>query len=136
MAVKDLEKAEMPSEHQVTEDKAEGVIETHRRGSFDPAVDGAFINTPTNKLHRDLKGRHMQMIAIGGAIGAGLFVGSGSALHNGGPASLVCLNFSGCLADLKRFCVLLLLALWFSAQFMPLPNLLSYILSTVPIIHT
>lgn len=42
-----------------------------------------------HELHRSLKGRHMQMIAIGGAIGAGLFVGSGGALHNGGPASLV-----------------------------------------------
>ncbi|KAK8217287.1 hypothetical protein M8818_001540 [Zalaria obscura] len=40
-------------------------------------------------LNRALKGRHMQMIAIGGAIGAGLFVGSGGALHNGGPGSLV-----------------------------------------------
>lgn len=29
------------------------------------------------------------MIAIGGSIGAGLFVGSGSALAKGGPASLV-----------------------------------------------
>ncbi|KAL9127197.1 MAG: hypothetical protein Q9217_003884 [Psora testacea] len=44
--------------------------------------------TPNGKLARDLKGRHMQMIAIGGSIGAGLFVGSGSALHNGGPASV------------------------------------------------
>lgn len=40
-------------------------------------------------LQRDLQSRHMQMIAIGGAIGAGLFVGSGGALQKGGPASLV-----------------------------------------------
>ncbi|CAM1502997.1 Fc.00g077730.m01.CDS01 [Cosmosporella sp. VM-42] len=40
-------------------------------------------------LKQDLRSRHMQMIAIGGAIGAGLFVGSGGALHRGGPASLV-----------------------------------------------
>lgn len=40
-------------------------------------------------LAMKLKNRHLQMIAIGGSIGTGLFVGSGSALAQGGPAALV-----------------------------------------------
>jgi len=51
--------------------------------------EGAAENTARSPLVRRLKGRHLQMIAIGGSIGTGLFVGSGSALATGGPASLI-----------------------------------------------
>src|SRR5690349_582409 len=35
---------------------------------------------------KDLKARHVNMIAIGGAIGTGLFLGAGGRLHTAGPA--------------------------------------------------
>lgn len=50
--------------------------------TFKPQEKGA-------KLAKSLHGRHIQMIAIGGAIGSGLFVGSGSALASGGPGNLI-----------------------------------------------
>lgn len=37
------------------------------------------------QVKRALKSRHLQMIALGGTLGTGLFVGSGSALSNSGP---------------------------------------------------
>ncbi|ODH20231.1 hypothetical protein ACO22_05938 [Paracoccidioides brasiliensis] len=42
-----------------------------------------------NQLNQTLKSRHLHMIAIGGSIGAGLFVGSGGSLSTGGPASVL-----------------------------------------------
>ncbi|KAJ0161612.1 Amino-acid permease inda1 [Colletotrichum tanaceti] len=48
------------------------------------------------ELDRSMKPRHLQMIAIGGSIGAGFFVGSGSALTKGGPGSLlICFLIAG-----------------------------------------
>ncbi|SMQ52215.1 unnamed protein product [Zymoseptoria tritici ST99CH_3D7] len=52
-------------------------------------VEEANAAVSSSMLQRGLKGRHLQMIAIGGSIGTGLFVGSGQALANGGPASVL-----------------------------------------------
>ncbi|KAL8409749.1 hypothetical protein RB594_007996 [Gaeumannomyces avenae] len=41
-----------------------------------------------DKLQRHLTNRHLQLIAIGGSIGTGLFVSIGTGLQRGGPASL------------------------------------------------
>ncbi|KAL9709675.1 Amino acid permease [Leucoagaricus gongylophorus] len=40
-------------------------------------------------LQQKMKSRHLTMIAVGGSIGTGLFVGSGSALAVGGPAGIL-----------------------------------------------
>jgi len=40
-------------------------------------------------LQQKMKPRHLNMIAVGGAIGTGLFIGSGGALSRGGPAGVL-----------------------------------------------
>ena len=45
--------------------------------------------------HKALKPRQIQMIAIGGAIGTGLFMGAGSRLHSAGPGLFLVYAFCG-----------------------------------------
>ncbi|MGG1248292.1 amino acid permease [Bacillus spizizenii] len=47
------------------------------------------------KLERGLKNRHIQLIAIGGAIGTGLFLGSGKSIHFAGPSILFAYMITG-----------------------------------------
>ncbi|PGH19232.1 hypothetical protein AJ80_04097 [Polytolypa hystricis UAMH7299] len=56
----------------------------------------------TQKTQRGLKSRHVQMMALGGTIGTGLFVGSGQALSIGGPAFLLS---AYCFIGFLVFCV-------------------------------
>ncbi|MFF0493267.1 amino acid permease [Nocardia sp. NPDC004068] len=48
-------------------------------------------------LRTGLRRRHMTMLAIGGAVGAGLFVGSGSVIRTAGPAAVVSYAAAGAL---------------------------------------
>jgi amino acid permease len=74
----------------------------HRREQ--PVVDlSKPVEGDTSPLNRSLKGRHLQFIAIGGSIGAGLFIGCGKALAMGGPASLL-IAFS--VVGAMLFCVM------------------------------
>ncbi|MGE8321426.1 MAG: amino acid permease [Comamonas sp.] len=51
-------------------------------------------------LKHTLKQRHMSMIALGGVIGAGLFVGSGVVVKSAGPAVVLSFLLTGCLVIL------------------------------------
>lgn len=67
-----------------------------------------------DKLNRTLTARQVQMIAIGGTIGTGLFLGTGKSLATGGPASmLICYIIIGVIVFLT------MLALGEMASFIP-----------------
>jgi AAT family amino acid transporter len=59
-----------------------------------------------DKLRRALSPRQVQMIAIGGTIGTGLFLGTGKSLATGGPASLVlCYGIVGAIVFVTMLCL-------------------------------
>ncbi|MGL5701365.1 MAG: amino acid permease, partial [Kluyvera sp.] len=60
--------------------------------------DASSENIPT--LHRGLQNRHIQLIALGGAIGTGLFLGIGPAIQMAGPAVVLGYAIAGVIAFL------------------------------------
>lgn len=52
-------------------------------------------STADSTLTRGLQSRHIQLIAIGGTIGVGLFLGSAKAIHNAGPGLLLSYALGG-----------------------------------------
>ena len=60
-----------------------------RRAKMRAMVEADLLDTRYSQTKRGLKSRHIQMMALGGTIGTGLFVGSGQALAIGGPAFLL-----------------------------------------------
>jgi amino acid transporter len=63
---------------------------TGRKSSMAESVIAAeLLDERYRTTQRGLKSRHAQMIALGGTIGTGLFVGSGQTLATGGPAFIL-----------------------------------------------
>ncbi|KAL1839508.1 hypothetical protein VTJ49DRAFT_1446 [Mycothermus thermophilus] len=77
--------------HHQTHSHRPSLAGSHRTHQGERYYDlrSAASKTASTLLARELKGRHLQMIAISGSIGTGLFVTSGRALSQGGPASLL-----------------------------------------------
>src|SRR5271167_776728 len=64
----------------------------------DPAADKTVADRFAREdqgYHHDLNNRQMQMIAIGGAIGTGLFMGAGARLASAGPGLFLIYGICG-----------------------------------------
>ncbi|KAK5961777.1 dicarboxylic amino acid permease PWA37_001150 [Arxiozyma heterogenica] len=73
------------------------------------------------RLKKDLKARHVSMIAIGGALGTGLLISTGTSLATAGPVSmLITYSFVGSLAFFTMSC------LGEMATYIPLDGFTSY----------
>ena len=58
------------------------------------------LHQETPKLQRRLKNRHIQLIAMGGAIGTGLFLGSAHIIQSAGPSIILGYLIGGVIAFL------------------------------------
>ncbi|WP_288401436.1 amino acid permease [uncultured Acinetobacter sp.] len=58
------------------------------------------MNNDSSQLQRGLKNRHIQLIAMGGAIGTGLFLGSAQVIQSAGPSIILGYAIGGLIAFL------------------------------------
>jgi amino acid transporter len=63
--------------------------EKSAHGYHSAVLEPGELEVPKESIKRGLKSRHAQMIALGGTIGTGFFVGSGATLARGGPAFIL-----------------------------------------------
>ncbi|MEV8132992.1 L-asparagine permease, partial [Pseudarthrobacter oxydans] len=82
------------------------VVQGHKVAP-DHVIDGGHAHASESALHaedkgyhKNLKPRQIQMIAIGGAIGTGLFLGAGGRLNAAGPSLVIAYAVCGFFAFL------------------------------------
>ncbi|KAF8807642.1 amino acid permease [Phlegmacium glaucopus] len=95
------------------ENKLDGAVELEETGS----LRGSDRFAGENKLVRQLKNRHVAMISIGGVIGTGLFLGTATALKNGGPIGLL-LGY----ITMGTICYSVMVSLGEMIAFLPIPG--------------
>lgn len=79
-----------------------GVRSNAARAATQARDSGSSIDSSQSgsKLGHGLRQRHVVMLSIGGSIGAGLFVGSGHAIAEAGPAAILAYVFASILVVL------------------------------------
>ncbi|KAK4684437.1 hypothetical protein P7C73_g5742, partial [Tremellales sp. Uapishka_1] len=92
-------------------------VEAPKEHDIVPEYNNADESGNPGGLKRSLKSRHLAMISIGGVIGTGLFLGTGSALANGGPLGL----FLG-YALMGSICYCVMISLGEMVSYLPIPG--------------
>lgn len=83
MSTGDFEKTNYATDNKALSDKEHD--SPHSRDGGEAAVGTVGDFGEKGELKQGLHQRHIQMIALAGAIGTGLFLGSGGAIEKGGP---------------------------------------------------
>ncbi|KAK0503212.1 dicarbixylic amino acid permease [Armillaria luteobubalina] len=103
----DVEKVEKD----IRNTSASSITSDHNNGYYEEDLHEP---PPESTLHRGLKARQISMIALGGAVGTGLIIGSGTALRRGGPLGLL-LGYS----FVGIVCYMVMIALGEMAAYLP-----------------